>query len=346
MRLAASSDAIHSEVALGHQRRSDVHRLVGQSHVQRGAVGVAVYRHRADAHLAQRADDPDGDLASVCYQDLAKHGQGSITAGLDVGEAIRGPRAGTGTATDAEIWVGAGGSSAIRDSGIMGGSRSSRMQHPRERGIRRQRCAGRAAGRGARGVVGGGARSRLKHMLESNTRGVWVRGEVSGLHRAASRHVYFSLKDEHEDAVIECVMYRTAPPRARNALCGRGERGARRAGHGLSAARPHAASCDDLLQTARGALLEALERLKSKLADEGLFDQERKRPLPAAPGTVAVLTSPDGAAIHDVIRVAFSPGPGADPVGADPRARPSGGPERSPRRSRWPTAFRGSTRFW
>ena len=58
----------------------------------------------------------------------------------------------------------------------------------------------------------------LKRMLETNTAGVRVRGEVSGLHRAASRHVYFTLKDEHEDAVIDCVMYRTAPPRARNGL--------------------------------------------------------------------------------------------------------------------------------
>lgn len=148
----------------------------------------------------------------------------------------------------------------------------------------------------------------LKRMLETNTAGVRVRGEVSGLHRAASRHVYFTLKDEQEDAVIDCVMYRTAPPRARNAL----EEGESVVLVGRVTVYPPRGRmqlvADDLLQTARGALLEALEQLKAKLAAEGLFDQERKQPLPAKLGTVAVLTSPDGAAIHDVIRVAFQRG--------------------------------------
>src|SRR5262249_61017993 len=59
----------------------------------------------------------------------------------------------------------------------------------------------------------------------------------------------------------------------------------------------------------RGATLEALEQLKEKLAAEGLFAQERKRPLPSDPAVIGVVTSADGAAIHDIVKVAFRRGP-------------------------------------
>lgn len=144
----------------------------------------------------------------------------------------------------------------------------------------------------------------IRRVVERATTNVLVQGEVSGLHRAGSGHVYFSLKDTREDALIDCVMYRTAPSKARNALengenvilSGRVTMYAPRGRLQLIA--------DDVLQTRRGALLEALEQLKKKLAAEGLFDAERKRPMPADPRRIAVLTSRNGAAIHDVVRVA------------------------------------------
>jgi len=150
----------------------------------------------------------------------------------------------------------------------------------------------------------------IKQLLEGATADLLVRGEVSGLRRAASGHVYFSLKDEREDAVIDCVMYRSAPQRARKqlrdgenvVLAGRVTIYAPRGRMQLIAA--------DVLQTARGALLAALEQLKAKLADEGLFAAERKRPLPRDPRRIAVLTSSAGAAIHDFVRVAFRRGSG------------------------------------
>jgi exodeoxyribonuclease VII large subunit len=154
--------------------------------------------------------------------------------------------------------------------------------------------------------------ARLDHLLrrvvEGATTNVLVQGEVSGLHRAGSGHVYFSLKDLKEDALIDCVMYRTASMRARNALRD-GERVVLSGRVTLYAPRGRLQLiADNVLQTQRGALLEALERLKKKLAAEGLFDAGHKKPMPADPRRIAVLTSRAGAAIHDVIRVAFRRG--------------------------------------
>ncbi len=150
--------------------------------------------------------------------------------------------------------------------------------------------------------------ARLDHLIrrvvESATTNVLVRGEVSGLHHAGSGHLYFTLKDPREDALIDCVMYRTAPAEARRALA-EGERVVLSGRVTLYAPRGRLQLiADNVLQTERGALLEALERLKKKLAAEGLFAPENKQPLPRDPRRIAVLTSRTGAAIHDVIRVA------------------------------------------
>lgn len=148
----------------------------------------------------------------------------------------------------------------------------------------------------------------IKRLIEGATADVRVRGEVSGLRRAGSGHSYFSLKDEDEDALIDCVMYRSAPPRAHK-LLREGERVV--VGGRVTMYAPRGRLqfvAEDVLETGRGALLEALEKLKKKLAAEGLFDPARKKPLPSDPKTIAVLTSRDGAAIHDVCRVAFRRG--------------------------------------
>ncbi len=140
-------------------------------------------------------------------------------------------------------------------------------------------------------------------------RDVWVEGEVTGARPAASGHLYFSLKDEKEDASIDVVMYRSSVTPRMRPLCVDGARVRLRGRPTLWVPRGRLQLVADRLQAAgRGALLEAIERLKAKLAAEGLFAPERKRPLPGEPRIVGVVTSATGAVIHDVCRVAFRRG--------------------------------------
>lgn len=144
----------------------------------------------------------------------------------------------------------------------------------------------------------------LKRVLEHATRDLLVEGEVVNLHRAGSGHCYFSLKDVTEDALIDAVMYRRAPARARHALDD-GQRVVIRGRVTVYAPRGRMQLiATDVVQTRRGELLEQLEKLKLKLSAEGLFEPARKKPIPKSVRRFAVLTSRDGAAIHDVIRVA------------------------------------------
>jgi exodeoxyribonuclease VII large subunit len=138
---------------------------------------------------------------------------------------------------------------------------------------------------------------------------VWVEGEVVDVRAAPSGHLYFCLRDEREEASIDVVIYRSnLTPRSRT-LCVDGARVRLRGKPTFWVPRGRLQLVADRLQAAgRGALLEALERLKTKLAAEGLFAPERKRPLPGEPRVVGVVTSPSGAVIHDVCRVAFRRG--------------------------------------
>ncbi|EYF05252.1 exodeoxyribonuclease VII large subunit [Chondromyces apiculatus] len=149
---------------------------------------------------------------------------------------------------------------------------------------------------------------RLKRLLEGSTANLRVEGEVSGLKRAPSGHAYFALKDEREEACIECVMYRTAGPRSLRAL----QDGERVVVTGKASLYVPRGRLQFIVESAapagRGALLEALERLKEQLAAEGLFALERKRPLPREPRVIGVVTSGSGAVIHDIVKVAFRRG--------------------------------------
>src|SRR5262249_39289450 len=112
---------------------------------------------------------------------------------------------------------------------------------------------------------------RLKRAVEGATAEVWVEGEVSGAKPAPSGHVYFCLKDEREDALIECVMYRSSPFRARQLIVD-GARVQLRGRATVWAPRGRLQFMGDQARPAgRGALLEALEQLKTKLLAEGLF---------------------------------------------------------------------------
>jgi exodeoxyribonuclease VII large subunit len=146
---------------------------------------------------------------------------------------------------------------------------------------------------------------RLKRAVEGATADVWVEGEVTGAKSAPSGHVYFCLKDEREDAIVECVMYRSSAVRARRLIVD-GARVQLRGRATVWAPRGRLQFMGDMARPAgKGAILEALERLKLKLAAEGIFSSDRKRPLPVHPNVVGVVTSASGAAIHDIAKVAF-----------------------------------------
>jgi exodeoxyribonuclease VII large subunit len=149
---------------------------------------------------------------------------------------------------------------------------------------------------------------RLRRAVESSTGREWVEGEVAGLRAASSGHLYFSLKDEREDACVDCVMYRMQALRGRRLI----RDGARVQIYGRATVWAPRGRLQFIAEVARpagkGALLAALEALKEKLSQEGLFDPARKRPLPKAPRVVGVVTSAHGAAIHDIVTVAFRRG--------------------------------------
>jgi len=130
---------------------------------------------------------------------------------------------------------------------------------------------------------------------------VWVRGEVSNLSRPGSGHLYFTLKDAQ--ASLRCVMWRsdverqTRIPREGEAVEAHGRIGVYEAGG------QYQLYADSMRRSGEGALYQEFLRLKARLEAEGLFDPARKRPLPAWPRRVGVVTSPSAAALRDVVHV-------------------------------------------
>lgn len=140
---------------------------------------------------------------------------------------------------------------------------------------------------------------RVRNLLETNLELIWVSGEVSNMTKAASGHWYFSLKDE--GAQVRCVMFRN-----KAALLGfspeNGMQVEVRALPSLYEARGEfQLGVETLRRAGLGALFEAFERLKAKLSREGLFDPERKKALPAFPRVLGIITSPQAAALRDVL---------------------------------------------
>ena len=139
----------------------------------------------------------------------------------------------------------------------------------------------------------------IQHTLSSEIPLSWISGEISGFTRAASGHWYFSLKDA--SAQVRCVMFRT-----RNQFVDwQPENGVHvevRATAGLFEARGEfQLQVDTLRRAGIGVLAERFEQLRRSLAAEGLFDAARKRPLPALPARIGVITSAHGAAVHDIL---------------------------------------------
>lgn len=127
---------------------------------------------------------------------------------------------------------------------------------------------------------------------------VWVRGEVSNFSRAGSGHLYFSLKDE--GACVGCVMWRSAAAR----LGFQPQPGMQLIAHGqidvYQQRGQYQLIIDSLVPDGAGALHLALEQARARLLAEGLLDTQRKRPLPAFPRRIAVVTSLSGAAVRDI----------------------------------------------
>lgn len=142
---------------------------------------------------------------------------------------------------------------------------------------------------------------RIKSLLEGELPPTWVRGEISNLRRQQSGHVYFTLKDDQSQ--LPCVLFRGDALRQRTDL----EDGRQVIALGsLSVYEPHGRYqmiCRLLVEDGAGRLQEAFERLKQKLAAEGLFDPERKRTLPLLPHTIGIVTSPSGAALRDFLSI-------------------------------------------
>ena len=141
----------------------------------------------------------------------------------------------------------------------------------------------------------------VRLLLEQGMPVVWVEGELSNFAQPASGHWYFTLKDR--DAQIRCAMFRQRnlgvgfTPRAGQHVLARGR---------ISLYEPrgdYQLIVEHLEEAGVGALQREFERLKAKLAAEGLFAPERKRSLPRFPRRIGVVTSPTGAAIRDILHI-------------------------------------------
>ncbi len=140
-----------------------------------------------------------------------------------------------------------------------------------------------------------------KRLLANHFRTVQVQGEISNLSQPSSGHYYFTLKDAQ--AQIRCAMFKGQQQRL-SFKPANGDSVIATAQVSLYEPRgDYQLVVEHLAEAGDGALRLAFERLRQKLLTEGLFDQERKKPLPALPDRIGVITSPSGAAIHDILSV-------------------------------------------
>ncbi|MCB0212208.1 MAG: exodeoxyribonuclease VII large subunit [Anaerolineae bacterium] len=143
---------------------------------------------------------------------------------------------------------------------------------------------------------------RQKIEADRHLQNVWLEGEISNWKQAASGHIYFTLKDA--GATIRCVIWRTTvsqlvyrPQRDGEAILAHGKISIYDAGGNYQF------YIDELEPAGQGDLHAEFERIKARLAEAGLFDDELKQPLPAFPRTIGIVTSPDAAALRDVLHV-------------------------------------------
>lgn len=145
--------------------------------------------------------------------------------------------------------------------------------------------------------------AHIRTRLESDEelQSVWVSGEISNMTQASSGHWYFTLKDDKSQ--LKCVMWRSSvarqsiTPRDGDAIEARGRIGV------YEPRGEYQLYADRVRPVGMGDLYMRFEELKAKLAAEGLFDEDRKRPLPVFPTRLGVVTSPDAAAFQDILNV-------------------------------------------
>lgn len=143
----------------------------------------------------------------------------------------------------------------------------------------------------------------IQSMMDSDKllAGLCIRGEISNYKVYPSGHHYFSLKDA--TGAIRCVMFKSSAVRLRF----RPEGGMKVLAFGRISVFPRDGAyqlyCTNLTPDGVGDLHAAFEQLKAKLQAQGLFSPEHKKPLPKYPGTIAIITSPAGAAVHDMLRI-------------------------------------------
>jgi exodeoxyribonuclease VII large subunit len=164
--------------------------------------------------------------------------------------------------------------------------------------------------------------SHVRQLLEQNVGSIWVTGEVTNLRAQASGHIYFTLKDAGSQ--LSCVLFRgeTVPHRE---LLQDGQKLLLQGDLTVYEARGQYQLIVHAVELqGTGALQIAFERLKQKLAAEGLFAPERKRPLPHYPQRIGLVTSPTGAAIRDVLHVIHRRNPSLEIILAPCRVQGEG----------------------
>jgi exodeoxyribonuclease VII large subunit len=167
--------------------------------------------------------------------------------------------------------------------------------------------------------------ARVKRLLEKQVGSVWVSGEITNLRAQSSGHRYFTLKDA--GAQLSCVLFRGEAVRNRSLL----QDGQKVLLQGDVTVYEARGQYQLIVRSVElqgvGALQIAFEKLKQKLAAEGLFASERKRPLPEYPQRIGLVTSPSGAAIRDVLHVIQRRNPGLEIILAPCRVQGEGAAE-------------------
>ena len=165
--------------------------------------------------------------------------------------------------------------------------------------------------------------AQVRSLLEKQVGSVWVTGEVTNLRAQSSGHMYFTLKDAA--AQLSCVLFSREKVSHRELLAD-GQKVLLQGDVTVYEARGQYQLIVRAVELQGvGALQVAFEKLKQKLAAEGLFAPERKRPLPKYPQRIGLVTSPTGAAIRDVLHVGATAESG---LGNHPRAMPRAGRRR------------------
>lgn len=164
--------------------------------------------------------------------------------------------------------------------------------------------------------------TQVKRLLEKQVGQVWVTGEITNLRLQSSGHIYFTLKDA--GAQLTCVLFRGGAAVQREFL----KDGQKLLLQGDVTVYETRGQYQLIVRAVElqgvGALQIAFEKLKQKLAAEGLFAQERKRPLPRYPQRIGLVTSPTGAAIRDVLHVVQRRNPGLEIILAPCRVQGHG----------------------